>query len=83
MAFGFFDTTYEPDARAFDVQAAELHAILTHCVPIYGEWVSNGESLPGGRLRARRCRTASLRPISDCAEPHRFFPRARARQRGD
>jgi hypothetical protein len=51
MAFGFFDTNYKPDARSFNVQAADLDSILKHGVSISGEWFYSGERLPGGKRR--------------------------------
>lgn len=69
MAFGFFETTYKPDARSFNVQAADLDSILKHGKSINGEWFYNGERLPGGKVRAELPET-----ILDRTEPLALFP---------
>lgn len=68
MAFGFFDSTYKPDARSYNVQAADLDSILKYGKSIYGEWFYLGKRLPGGMKRGDL-----PEGITDYAEPQPFF----------
>lgn len=69
MAFGLFDTTYKPDARSYNVQAADLDSILKTGTSIYGEWFLQGKRLPGGKRRGEL-----PEGITDYDEPQPLFP---------
>jgi hypothetical protein len=69
MAFGFFDTSYKPDARSFNVQAADLDSILKTGMSIYGEWFLKGKRLLGGRKRGEL-----PDGITDYDAPQPLFP---------
>jgi hypothetical protein len=69
IAFGMFANTYKPDARSFNVQAADLDSILKTGESIHGEWFYMGKRLPGGKLRAELPAA-----ITDYEGPQPFFP---------